>query len=276
MALNRGYMKQIKEEEIKYLAGLMDADGSLYFQFVPYGDRYNVRLLLKLQQSFSIDRDGKYLKSLTEYFGNVQYINLSAQNSKWSDAYRWNVQNISDLNKIIPRLVKHMVIKAKHWNNLLLCYRGIFGKSVTEKEMIALKEFSRLSRLDTSPLKAKNHPTWAWVAGYLDGDGCYHMRHRTKGNGKWTELIVKVTAENNDICSLSLLQKAFGGNIKKNQYENTHTWSKNLGIKDRQFAINFLRNCHNHSRLKKHKIEQMLHYHSQRLSDETAKAEAIV
>lgn len=276
MAPNGGYMKQIKEEEIKYLAGLMDADGSLYFQFVPYNDKYNVRLLLKLQQSLSIDRDGKYLKSLQNYCGSTQYIELKDRNPQWSDAYRWNVQNISDLNMIIPRLIKHMVIKAKHWNNLLLCYREIFGKSVTEQEMIALKEFSRLSRLDSSPIKPKNHPTWAWVAGYLDGDGCYHMRHRTKGNGKWTELVVKVTSENHDVCAIQLLQKAFGGTIKKNGHENTQTWCKNLGVKDRQFAINFLKKCHNHSRLKQHKIEQMLHHHSQRLSDETAKAEAIV
>ncbi len=276
MAPKGCYVKQIKEEEIKYLAGLMDADGSLYFQFVPYNDKYNVRLCLKLQQSVSIDREGKYIKSLAEYAGFTQEIELNNRNANWANAYRWNVQSINDLNKIVPRLIKHMVIKAKHWENLLLCYKNIFGKSVTEQEMLALKEFSRLSRKNTGSLKEKIHPTWAWVAGYIDGDGCYHMRNRTKGKGKWTELIVKIVAEDNDIQGLQLLHKAFGGSLKKSNNENTYYWSRSLGIKDRTFAINFLKNCHHHSRLKKHKIEKMLHYHSQRLSDKTSTEEAIV
>ena len=269
-------MKQLKETEIKYLAGLMDADGSLFFQFVPYNDMYNVRLLLKLQQSVSIDRDGKYMKSLETITGSTQFINLSAKNPEWADAYRWNVQSINDLNMIVPRLVKHMVIKAKHWDNLLTCYRNLIGKSVTEKEMLALKEFSEISRKNTGPLKNKIHPSWGWVAGYLDGDGCYHLRNRTKGKGKWTELIVKVTAHNDDLQGIQLLSKAFGGIIKKNNYENTHTWSRNLGIKDTAFAVNFLKKVHFYSRLKKYKIEQLLHYHSQRLSDKTSTEEAIV
>lgn len=269
-------MKQLKETEVKYLAGMMDADGSMYFQFVPYNDRYNVRLLLKLQQSISIDRDGKFIKSLSEICGGVQRIDLSSSNPDWADAYRWNVTSISDLNMIVPRLTKHMVIKAKHWENLLLKYRSIFGKSVTEKEMIELKEFSDLSRKDTGPIKAKIHPSWGWVAGYLDGDGCFHLRNRTKGKGKWTELIVKVTAHNDDMSGIELLSKAFGGIIKKNSYENTHTWSRNLGVKDRSFAVDFLKKVHFHSQLKKYKIETMLHYHSQRLSDKTSTEDAIV
>lgn len=269
-------MKQLKETEIKYLAGLMDADGSLYFQFVPYNDKYNVRLLLKLQQSISMDRGGKFIQSLESLGGSIQFVDLSSKNPEWADAYRWNVTSISDLNMIVPRLVKHMVIKAKHWENLLECYRNIFGKSVSESEMIALKEFSKLSRKNTGPIKDKKHPSWGWVAGYLDGDGCFHLRNRSKGRGKWTELVVKVTSHNDDLQGINLLMKAFGGRIKKNSHENTHTWSRNLGVKDRTFAIEFLRKVHFHSKLKKYKIETMLHYHSQRLSDKTSTEDAIV
>lgn len=276
MAPKGGYVKQIKETEIKYLAGLMDADGSLFFQFVPYKDVYNVRLLLVLQQSTSIDRNGEYIKSLGNICGNTQLVKLSDQNPKWADANKWIVTSINDLNMIVPRLIKHMVIKSKHWENLLECYRNIFSKSVTEKEMIALKEFSKISRESSGAETSKVHPSWAWVAGYIDGDGCYHLRNRTKGRGKWTELLVKITAHDNDLAGLKLIQKAFGGKIKNNSYEATHTWSRNLGVKDKSFAIPFLKKVHFHSRLKKYKIETMLHYHSQRLSDKTSTEEAIV
>lgn len=269
-------MKHFTETQIKYLAGLIDADGSLMFHFRKYEDKYNVTLKLVLQQSLSIDHEGKYIKSLSEYMGFNQEIDLSSQKDTWSDANRWTVNSQADLNMLIPRLTKHMVIKAKHFQRLHEKYNTLFGKSVTELEMNELKEFSIDSRKDTGPLKPKKHPTWAWVAGYLDGDGCYYMRNRKKNWGVSTELLVRAVAHDNDIQSLELLKKAFGGNFKKNEYENTHYWTRNLGNSDATFAKHFLTKMHFHSNLKRHKIEQMLHYHSQRLNESTAMAGVIV
>lgn len=269
-------MKHFTETQIKYLAGLIDADGSLHFHFRKYKDKYNVTLRLVLQQSLSIDHEGKFINSLSEYMGFVQEIDLSSQKETWSNANRWVVNSQSELNMLIPRIVKHLVIKAKHFKRLHDKYNELYGKSVSELEMEELKEFSTNSRKDTGPLKPKKHPSWAWVAGYLDGDGCYYMRHRKKNWGVATELIVRVVAENNDIQSLELLHKAFGGNLKKNNHENTHYWSRNLGNNDATFAKHFLTKMHFHSQLKRHKIEQMLHYHSQRLNELTAKAGVIV
>jgi len=269
-------MKNFTETQIKYLSGLIDADGSLHFHFSKYNDKYNVSLQLVLQQSLSIDHEGRFIKSLSEYMGFVTFIELQSKKPTWSDANRWTVTSQSDLNKIIPRLTKHMVIKAKHFKSMFDKYNTIYGKSVTEDEMNELKEFATSSRKDVGPLKPKNHPTWAWVAGYLDGDGCYYMRNRKKNWGVSTELLVRVIAEDSDIIGLSLLQKAFNGNMKKNNYENTYYWTRNLGNQDATFARYFLNKMHFHSQLKRHKIEQMLHYHSQRLNELTAEAGVIV
>lgn len=257
--------QKFKETEIKYLAGLIDADGSLYFNFVKYKDKYNVRLLLVLQQSESIDKDGCFIKSLRKYMGFVQTIKMD--NEKWSDANRWVVTNANELNMLLPRLTKHMVIKAKHFKYMHEKYNSIYGKSVSYEEMLALKEFAKISRKNTGPLKPKNHPTWAWIAGYLDGDGCYYMRNRKKNWGIFTELQVSVVAHNDDLDGLRLLNKAFNGKIRKHTKENTYTWIRNLGNSDRSFAIAFLRKVHWHSQLKKHKIEQLLNFHLQRLNE---------
>lgn len=269
-------MKQLTETDVKYLAGLMDADGSLFFQFVPYKSQFNIRLLLKLQQSISIDKDGKFIKSLQQFGGGVQYIELTTKNENWANAFRWNVTAMNDLNMLLPRLMKHMVIKAKHWDRLFRKYKEFTGRSVTEQEMLELQEFSNISRKDTGPLKEKKHPTWAWVAGYIDGDGCYYKRLRNKNGRKYTEVIVRIVAHTDDVVGLNLLYKAFGGRLDQSSYENTYSWTRNLGPKDYQFAIMFLKKMHRNSRLKKWKIEQLLHYHSQRLSDKTSTEEAIV
>ena len=269
-------MKHFTETQIKYLAGLIDADGSLHFHFRKYEDRYNVTLKLVLQQSLSIDNEGKFINSLIDYMGFIQEINIQSQKETWSNANRWTVNSQAELNMLIPRLTKHMVIKAKHFKNLHDKYNTLFGKSVTELEMNELKEFSINSRKDTGPLKPKKHPTWAWVAGYLDGDGCYYMRKRKKNWGVSTELLVKVVAHDNDVQALQLLQKVFKGNLKNNGYENTHYWTRNLGNQDATFAMHFLRKMHFHSQLKRHKIEKMLHYHSQRLNESGSTERVIV
>lgn len=277
MAPRDANMKKFTETQIKYLSGLIDADGSLFFHFKKYKDNiYNVSLKFVLQQSLSIDKDGTFINSLPEYMGFSQKVDISKDNPNWSDANRWTVTSNAELNMLIPRLVKHMVIKSKHFNNLLEKYNTLYGKSVTEEEMNELKEFAISSRKDSGPLKPKKHPTWAWVAGYLDGDGCYYMRKRKKNWGVATELLVTVVAHDDDVCSLELLKKAFNGNLGKKSGENTHCWTRNLGNSDRSFAIHFLRKMHMHSQLKRHKIEQLLSHHLQRLSESASTEDAIV
>lgn len=270
-------IKNFNETDIKYLAGLIDADGSLMFHFSEYKPGiYNVSLKLVLQQSLSIDRDGVFISWLAEHCGWKQLINVKKDNNNWSDANRWTVSNTSDLNMLIPRLTKHMVIKAKHFENLLQKFLTIRNKSVSTEEMNELKEFSISSRKDVGPLKPKKHPTWAWVAGYIDGGGCYYQRSRKKNWGVAKELLVRVVAHNDDIVGLKLLEHSFKGNLKQNTYENTWYWSRNLGNADTSFALHFLRKMVRHSRLKKHKIELMINHHLQRLSESASTEDAIV
>lgn len=265
------------ETQIKYLAGLIDADGSLLFHFRHYKDgKYNVTLKLVLQQSISIDKDGKFINSLSDYCGFTQFINVQKEGTNWADANRWTVNQLNDLNMLIPRLTKHLVIKARHFNRLLQKYNELFGKSVTESEMIELKKFSELSRRDSGPLKPKKHASWAWIAGYIDGDGCYYMRNRKKNWGIFTELLTQVVAHDDDVAGLNLLAHSLGGRVTKAKGFNTTTWTRNLGNRDQSFAIHFLRKMLRHSQLKRHKIEIMLHHHLQRLSESASTDDAIV
>jgi hypothetical protein len=267
-------MLRFKENEIKYLAGLLDADGSLFFSFVKYKeDMYNVRLNLVLQQSESIDMNGSLIKYLSGVMGD--YLHIELHNKDWSDANRWYITSLKELNMLIPRVVKHMVIKAKHWKRLLDKYNNLYGKTVSFEEMMKLKEFSKESRKDTGPLKPKKHPTWAWVAGYLDGDGCYYMRTRKKWKGIWKELQVSVVSKNEDDIGILFLKHAFSGRISQTK-ESYKTYTRSLGIKDSSFAISFLRKMYQHSKLKKHKISLMLNYHLQRLNEKTPAGDVIV
>jgi len=254
-------MKSFTETEIKYLAGLLDADGCLYIRTyrTTAGNEY-LRLELSLAASESIDRKG-YIKTLGIRAGRVE---RTVYDNNWSPSQRWRVGKMSELNQLLPRLLKHIVIKAKHWETLYNFYLKNKGKDLSGFD---IRNFSNKSRRYTGPLKPKKHPTWAWVAGYLDGDVYYSFKGR--------KIKMGAVCQESDIVALNLLQKAFGGYIRNSDYPR---WSRNLGPRDRSFALKFLSKVVNHSRLKRWKIEQILAFHnqSQRLSELPSKEEAIV
>ena len=261
-------MKSFSESEIKYLAGLLDADGSLSFKFCTTntGKTY-VYLILSLTASISIDRDG-YIPSLAARAGKL--IKIEYEKESYSDANKWSVQSRGELNQLLPRILKHMVIKGKHWEWLYKVFCQTKGQDVTNL-IDVLKEDCIKSRQNTGPIKPKKHPTWAWVAGYLDGDGCYTL-------SKKSQLHIGAIASISDICGLELLCKAFGGSIYQPREDNTQLWRRGLGKSHRQFAIMFLKKMHRHSRLKRWKIEQMLAFHSQpqRLNEQIPTGKVIV
>lgn len=266
----------MQENLVKYLAGLCDADASLSFRFNKVNDGYKALLILHLGAAESIDLQGKFIKSLPELtgFGSV----TSRQRNNWSLINQWQVQSRRDLGMLLPRLTKHMVIKAKHWQNLFEIYTTLKDKTITELEMEQLKVISKSSRRNVGSLKPKKHPTWAWVAGYVDGDGTLTFKKHPSGYGK--KLMVSVISHKDDTIGLELLYKAFKGHIYDRTADNCCEWKRNLGVRDKTFALHFLGKLVNHLRLKKHKAEQMLSFlhseDSQRLSESTSTDEATV
>jgi len=261
---------RINESTIKYLAGLLDADGSLSFSFrrvreQHIEDRYFIGLMLRLASTDSIDKDG-FIRSLPTLCG----MGTVANRYEGATSFDWSVADRSDLEMLLPRLVKHMMIKAKHWQWMLDTWRMARANSKTcspeERERLtsAAKE-SR--RKNVGPLKPKNHPTWAWLAGYLDGDGCYSYRHRVQNGYENWNISVSACAHVNDIVVLEFLQRSFGGKIlPQGQSDNVKIWKRQLGYQNRSFALQFLGKLASHSKLKRQKIDAIIRHHRQRLS----------
>lgn len=252
----------MNESFIKYLAGLLDADGCLTLQLRKSTDgARRCYLKLSLYAETTIDRHG-FIDSLPTITGMGV---ISKRDDGKQLGSTWEVQKIEHLNMILPRLTKHMVIKAKHWKRLHDLFLSLRGTALSERECDALRAASKESRrLDAGPLKPKNHPTWAWVAGFMDGDGhyTYKVKHKyQKGLYDQVTLRMGATLHKGDVVALELLQKAFGGQL----YNDGHLvkWHRNLGPSDSSFAVQFLSRVVQHARLKKHKIESILSYHNQ-------------
>jgi len=262
----------LNESLVKYLAGLLDADGCLSFDpSKGYDENVRVSLKLSLVAADTIDRDG-FVSSLPELTG-------CGKTSRSYGKYTvWAVCNRSDLEKLLPRLIKHMVVKAKHWQWMLDFWREYRSrewgqKSLTQDEWQSLQTAYKGSRAsNVGPIKPKNHPTWAWLAGFLDGDGCYSFRTSKNNNMR-----LSVTAHITDLSALEFLQKSFGGTIKSNsRSDNIKVWWRGLGPSHSGFVLRFLPSVVKHARFKRHKIEQIIHFHRQRLSVSAPTGDAIV
>lgn len=267
----------MNESLVKYLAGLLDADGSLSFHFgnkKQSGD-CNVGLTLYLCASEQIDKDGFVAKLPTlTGMGHSSVIppkELVIGNKPTRQTHNinvWQVTKRADLEMLLPRLIKHMVIKAKHWQWMLGVWREKRGDRITAEIKEALIAQSKESRrTNAGPIKPKNHPTWAWLAGYLDGDGSYiyYSKKNARGHVSWA-IAVSAVAHVNDRCVLDFLHHSFGGSIHQDNRSPALHWKRLLGYQNRSFAERFLPYLAKHSRFKRDKIDAILHHHRQRLS----------
>jgi hypothetical protein len=269
----------MNESLIKYLAGLLDADGSLSFTFrcdQNNEGRYFFGLSLHLSASDAIDHGG-FVSALPAVTG----MGTVSRSGAKKQFVTWALSRRADLEMLLPRLIKHMVIKAKHWQWLL----DVWRERRSREKTCSLEERERLSaqskesrRSNCGPLRHKNHPTWAWLAGYLDGDGWYVYRQHKANTGYWQwSMSVGAVAHVNDIGVLEFIQNAFGGIIRDHgQSPNVKVWYRSLGYQSRSFALRFLPSVARHSRLKRHKIDAMIHHHRQRLSVPGTKVQATV
>jgi hypothetical protein len=274
----------MNESLVKYLSGLLDADGCLSFKFrrddnKPH--RIYMSLMVSLASSEAIDRRGfiETLPTLTGFGVFSTTVSKPDSIGKGNKYYRWDVAKSAHLEMLLPRLIKHMVIKAQHWQWMLETWREQRSKPLSAAECDLLRALSKASReTRTGPIKPKNHPSWAWLAGFLDGDGHYtHIQTRHEYGGIRNHMRVGCVAHRNDRHVLEFIQKACGGHIGDHtQTKSVLVWVRSLGASNRSFALRFLPSVAKHSRLKRHKIDQMIHYHQQRLSAPTPAGEATV
>jgi hypothetical protein len=267
------------ETTFKYLAGLLDADGTVSFDFkneARNNGNANLGLKVGIATSDAVDRHG-FIEKLPELIGHG-YITRSGDKNQY---VYWMLNSRRDLEMVVPRLLKHMCVKAKHLQRMFDKWKEKRGIVLSPGECTELREWSRQSRYDAGPLKPKNHPSWAWLGGYLDGNGHYMFSLSNKGAAKETRSMrVSACCHKGDAAVLDFLHKAFGGKIRTHPAtENAMIWDRNLGLSQRSFALDFLARVVRHSQFKRHRIEQILAFHHsrhQRLSEQSGTPQATV
>lgn len=271
-------MPRIKETTYKYLAGLSDADSSLSFRFNRNADgSFSAGLVYALTQAESNDPAFRHMTSLHEEvgLGNLfrQDHKTNPQAVNWKSILYWQIGGRGELERFLPHIIKHMCVKGGHYQRLLEVRRKLAGNRLTEEQVNNLRRWAKQSRLETGPVKPKNYPSAAWLAGYVDGDGCLHFR--PKKESRYVDMHLSINIWHPDMYGVNLIQRAYGGKLYR-QTDTTKTYYLNLGVSVAATARKFLHRILPHLRFKKHKAELILAQHRQRLSEGTPTGEATV
>jgi len=175
----------------KYIAGLLDADGSIRLHFNKRNDgTFRATASVKL----IINADIKYL---AEEFRLNWRIYPRKDYKDGQEAYLFGKRAVSFLEKIR----KHLRIK-QYLTDWVISNHG----TVIENPKPLKKELQTVRRESASKDYGR-HPSRAWLAGYFDGDGCISFHSRN--NECWFQ----IAAWTPDKPILDIISRDFGGKV---------------------------------------------------------------
>ncbi len=237
--LHNGLLKKHSEQLNKYVAGLMDTDGCCGFEFTA-GHAY---VRMGISQAATVDSDFRMLRALHKHYG-IGHLTYGYQENDVSNC-SWRLST-KDAQKLYGLIGKHMRVKQSHFKNILE-----HPREGSREELI---EFSKKSRRESCWLKRPKHLSYAYVAGLIDGDGCYRIRRK---GGSVVSMCVKVAMQEDFI--LHKLQEDFNGSINHHS-EGMLCWRRGLGKGHIKFSLPFLHKMAQYSCIENKflKIDEMI------------------
>lgn len=179
----------------KYIAGFLDADGSISLGF--YGNNRTPQLKVGFSQR--TDRDEVLYRIQEVTGGTIDNVQI-----KGGSYTRLNIFAKVAVHGLLNRILKYLVIK-RH-------YAGVALEISRQKALdVEATKFLLRQQRRIKSLPIPNFPSRKWMAGYIDGDGCFSTT-KIRQNGS-TSIYFKLCSSAYDSEGIELIQKAFGGNI---------------------------------------------------------------
>jgi hypothetical protein len=186
---------------LKYLAGLLDADGCITYQIREWGkehDKKCVQVYVSFHQSGSREFIELVAWSLTPPSCSQHWGHIKLDGRHKREAWTWSVGGRHAVS-VCNLLKKYLVIK-----------RGLAeqAEKVNGRDMDR-EAIETVWRAADVPIVPK-HPTTKWTAGYIDGDGSFDARLCPSGSA---QIVLGITSEKRRRAGVELLQKQYGGSF---------------------------------------------------------------
>lgn len=196
----------------KYIAGFLDADGSIQVAWRHNTDENKRKGVARgyLSLEFTqMTRNDEVLQRIKNAIGGCIVVNTERESSTLKLLG-------SEAVKVLSRLEKYLVVK-RHYARVVL---ELVGKDLPLDQA---KAFLKAQRKVKGTLP--NYPSRKWLAGYFDGDGSFQVRI---GKGRTAaQPVASVTASAYDAEGVELLAKCFGGSlaVKNNGGDDLTCWT---------------------------------------------------
>lgn len=182
----------------KYLAGFFDADGHISVR---------ARKGARPDLEFSLSQRAEYRAPLDyahKLFGGVI-------REKHDGKYLELQMRCGPARKAMERLKKYMVLKRHHAQNMLDL---VDSSSVlhTDEEIRQVRQQVKAIR-QSGGYWSPNFPPRKWLAGYIDGDGCFTVKVDKVSGYAYPKL--HILAAPNYTVGIRLIQNSFGGNLSQ-------------------------------------------------------------
>jgi len=179
----------------KYMAGFLDSDGCIAFQWKQ--GKYRPLLQVIFSQKMTQDRPVEMIHK--QEGGYLYYNEINAR--KYTQLTFTGDKGVSFLN----RLRKHLVIKRSYAEACL----DIAERKKVVNLKLAKQYLKERRKMPSLPIP--NFPSRKWLAGYIDGDGCLYSRIGYKGS---CQINLGIACSWFDVEGIQLIQKSFGGSIR--------------------------------------------------------------
>lgn len=201
-------------KNIKYYAGLFDADGTFDVQFTKRAENsYYSQVRCTLYQ---IEKRRKVLDDLAKEF------DVKVTKSKGCLCV---TLNCSKAIKFIQQVKNHLIIK-KPVAEKVLELDKVF---CTKEETKLIRKQIQLARLQTLP--ERNFPSRKWMAGYVDGDGSLNSYFNKKTG--LVEYRLSIVSHESQDAAINLIHKCFGGRVHKDKNCMRYALTLNYSSRDK-------------------------------------------
>jgi|SRR5215472_2763320 len=181
----------------KYIAGFLDADGSIYVQVSATG-----KPQVRIDFSQMADQD----EVIHRIHGELDVGSIYDRATRFGTRYLSLSIGGSAAIGLLNRIGQHLVIK-RHFAEVVV---DLAARRVGREEIPTVMAYLKQHRMMRSaPLPV--HPSRGWTAGYLDGDGCFSVSRLTEFGR--ANLVLHVAGDYRKTEGIELLCKAHGGNL---------------------------------------------------------------
>jgi hypothetical protein len=230
----------LKEKSFAYVAGLIDADGSLYISRSTRKDGYESFDPTIMVRSTHFPT----IQWLIKTFGG-SYSRSEWEKDQWKTYYRWKFTSDKNASPFLDKIEPYFWLKKKQASVLKRYFAlgGAINPALREQladEVSYLNQSESLTTNTSSlPLKAFN----AYIAGMFDGEGSsYIIRVKqskwSRGKGFYYRACVSLGSTSKPLAIL--LKKRFGGDWREKPPHNGKLPMYEWDVKDNKGKETFL------------------------------------